>query len=236
MIKAHAVPVPSDSVLAPLYVGADLLDAFAIHLPAGASDDLEVLARALFERQAGWIRALTWVRDAVMATVGVKSSRAIGAAAAARGPVIGYFPLLSKSAGELVVGEDDRHLDFRVAILLRTGAAGGRELVVVTVVHCHNRLGRTYLAVIAPFHRAPARVIVKTPQFFRSSDGSHRQGHDLAPSGLRIVRVLVAIYGSQHRKHSGPCSQIRHKRATRFPRDGNDSSSVERHRVRAGQQ
>jgi hypothetical protein len=40
MIKAHAVPVPSDSVLAPLYVGADLLDALAIHLPAGASDDL----------------------------------------------------------------------------------------------------------------------------------------------------------------------------------------------------
>jgi hypothetical protein len=156
MIKARAVPVPSDSALAPLYVGADLLDAFAIHLPAGASDDLEVLARALFERQAGWIRALTWVRDAVMATVGVKSSRAIGAAAAARGAVIGYFPLLSKSAGELVVGEDDRHLDFRVAILLR--AAGGRELVVVTVVHCHNRLGRTYLAVIAPFHRTILRA------------------------------------------------------------------------------
>jgi hypothetical protein len=156
IIKAHAVPVPSDSVLAPLYVGADLLDAFAIHLPAGASGDLEVLARVAFERQAGWIRALTWVRDAVMATVGVKSSRAIGAAAAARGPVIGYFPLLSKSAGELVVGEDDRHLDFRVAILLRTGAAGGRELVVV--VHCHNQLGRKYLAVIGPFHRTILRA------------------------------------------------------------------------------
>src|SRR6266481_2672018 len=122
IIKAHAVPVPSDSVLAPLYVGADL-------------------------------------RDAVMATVGVKSSRAIGAAAAARGlQVIGYLPLLSKSAGELVMGGDDRHLDFRAAILLRTGAVGGRELVVVTVVHCHNRLGRTYLAVIAPFHRTILRA------------------------------------------------------------------------------
>jgi hypothetical protein len=31
MIEAHAVPIPSDSVLAPLYVGTDLLDAFAIH-------------------------------------------------------------------------------------------------------------------------------------------------------------------------------------------------------------
>lgn len=158
MIKARAVPAPSDNVLAPRYVGADLTDAFAIHLPAGASDDLEVLARTLFERQAGWIRALTWVRDAAMATVGVKSSREIGTAAAARGPVIGYFPLLSKSANELVLGEDDRHLDFRVAVLLRTGVAGERELVVVTVVHCHNRLGRAYLAVIAPFHRTILRA------------------------------------------------------------------------------
>jgi hypothetical protein len=39
-----------------------------------------VLARVAFERQAAWIRALTWVRDTVMATAGVKSSRAIGAA------------------------------------------------------------------------------------------------------------------------------------------------------------
>lgn len=159
MIAAHAVPVPSDSVLAPLYVGAHLLDAFAIHLPTGASDDVEVLTRVALERPAWWIRALTWARDAMMATVGVKSSRAIGAAAAARGlQVIGYLPLLSKSAGELVMGGDDRHLDFRVAALLRTGAAGRRELVVVTVVHCHNWLGRTYLAVIAPFHRTILRA------------------------------------------------------------------------------
>lgn len=158
MTKARAVPMPGNSVLAPLYAGADLLDAFAIRLPAGASDDLEVLARAGFERPAGWIRALTRIRDVVMATVGVKSSRAIGLAAAGRGPVIGYFPLLSKSATELVVGEDDAHLDFRVTIQLRTDAANGRELVVGTVVHCHNRLGRIYLAMIAPFHRAIARA------------------------------------------------------------------------------
>ena len=159
MIEARAVPIPSDSVLAPLYVGADLLDAFAIHLPAGASDDPEVLARVAFERQAAWIRALTWLRDTVMAMVGVKSSRAIGAAAATRGlRVIGYFPVLSKSTGEMVMGGDDRHLDFRVAVLVRTDAQGRRELVVVTVVHCHNQLGRTYLAVIAPFHRTILRA------------------------------------------------------------------------------
>jgi len=156
--KARAVPMPGNSVLAPLYAGADLLDAFAIRLPAEASDDLEVLARAAFERQAGWIRALTVVRDVVMATVGVKSSRAVGLAGAARGPVIGYLPVLSKSATELIVGADDRHLDFRATIQLRADAANGRELLAGTVVHCHNRLGRIYLATIAPFHRAIVRA------------------------------------------------------------------------------
>jgi hypothetical protein len=159
MTKAYAVHAPYDSVLAPLYVGADLLDAFAIRLPAGASNDLEVLTRIALERQAGWIRALTSVRDTVMATVGVKSSRAIGVAAEARGlKVIGYLPVLSKNAGELVMGGDDRHLDFRVGVRQRRSVPGGRELVVATVVHCHNPLGRMYLAAIAPFHRAILRA------------------------------------------------------------------------------
>jgi len=153
MTKARAVPMPSNSALTPLYEGADLLDAFAIQLPAGASDDVEVLARAALERQAWWIRALTRLRDVVMSTVGVKSSRAVGLAGAARGPVIGFFPVLSKSATELILGADDRHLDFRLTIQLRADAANRRELVAGTVVHCHNRLGRIYLATIAPFHR-----------------------------------------------------------------------------------
>ncbi len=158
MNRARAVPMPGDCSLAPLYADADLLDAYAVRLPPGASDDLEALARAGFERSAWWIRALMRVRDMVMATVGVKSSRAIGRAAATRGPVIGFFPLLSRSATELILGADDRHLDFRVAVQLRTDASGGRELVVATVVHCHSRLGRNYLAAITPFHRVIARA------------------------------------------------------------------------------
>ena len=151
--KARAVPMPCNSALTPLYAGAELLDAFAIRLPAEASNDLEVLARFALERQAGWIRALTFARDVVMTPFGVKSSRAVGHAGKAQGQVIGFFPLLSKSATELIVGADDRHLDFRVALQLRADAANGRELLAATVVHCHNRLGRIYLATIAPFHR-----------------------------------------------------------------------------------
>lgn len=160
MSRASAVPAPTDSALASLYSGAHLLDAYAIALPADATDDIDALTRAVLAQPAGWIRALMRVRDAVMRVVGVKSSREIAAADRARGgEQIGFFPVRSRAGGELVVGEDDRHLDFRSSIMVRGAAAGeGRELIATTVVHCHNRLGRFYLTVIAPFHRAIVRA------------------------------------------------------------------------------
>lgn len=163
MTKARAVPAPPECGLAPLYAGADLLDAYAIALPEGASGDVMVLARATMGERAGWVKALMRVRDGVMALFGVKTSKAIGAAAATRGEGhIGFFPVRGRSEREVIVGEDDRHLDFRASILLRpaagSGADGaGREMVATTVVHCHNRLGRVYLRVIEPFHRVIVR-------------------------------------------------------------------------------
>ncbi len=58
----------------------------------------------------------------------------------------------------MIVGQDDRHLDFRASILLR--ASDDRildEIVCTTVVHFHNMLGRTYLTAIALFHRLVVR-------------------------------------------------------------------------------
>ena len=62
------------------------------------------------------------------------------------------------TATERVGGANDRHLDFRATSQLRVDGAEGRELLTATVVHCHNRLGRIYLATIAPFHRVIVRA------------------------------------------------------------------------------
>lgn len=148
--KAREIDPPPTSLSA-LYAGADLLDAFAIGVPADADADVETLARIACEDQAWWIRALTRLHDALVAPAGVKSTHTI--AAAAHGGTIGFFPVLSQTATEIVLGADDRHLDFRAAIALQADDGGRRELIAVTVVHCHNRFGRCYLAAIKPFHR-----------------------------------------------------------------------------------
>ncbi len=154
MTKARPVSPPADSAMASLYAGADLCDAQAIVLPETASDDVVVLARAVLASRPVGVASLMAIRDGVMHRFGVKTSGEIGGAAAARKQeTVGPFPLRERRAEEVVMGEDDRHLDFRTSMLLRHGSDGKRELVWISVVNCNNRLGRVYLTAVAPFHR-----------------------------------------------------------------------------------
>ena len=65
---------------------------------------------------------------------------------------IGIFPVVSETPDRLVAGFNDRHLDFRVVVDV-VGADGSRHVTATTLVLTHNLLGRTYLAIIMPFHR-----------------------------------------------------------------------------------
>ncbi|MBT2339830.1 MULTISPECIES: DUF2867 domain-containing protein [Pseudomonas] len=146
-----SVPVPLRSGITHLYKSMNLADAFAIRLPAGSSSNPELLARFILAHQPSWVGWLMQVRDTVVACFGLKTARHLASLA----DRIQIFKVYSKSQTEIVLGEDDKHLDFRISILFseEDESEGGRQLVFSTVVQCHNRLGRAYIFVIAPFHR-----------------------------------------------------------------------------------
>ena len=148
------VAPPSPSAIEDWYDGADLLDSYAVTLAPGASDDVAALATALFSTLPLWTRGLLRLRDEIMRPLGVKTTAEIARAGAVDGrDRIAFFPVIQRSASEIILGEDDRHLDFRASVLVQTDEdAGTRRLVVTTAVRCHNLLGRAYLSVIAPFH------------------------------------------------------------------------------------
>ncbi|MCU4161410.1 DUF2867 domain-containing protein [Acidiphilium sp. AL] len=146
---------PAESAIADWFVGADLVDAYAITLPDGAPRDIDALAREALEHPPAWFRALLGFRDAVVSVVGVKSSGQIRQDAESKGAeTVAFFPVLARSERELVLGEDDRHLDFRASVLVRVATDEvKRDLILTTAVRCHNLPGRLYLMTIAPFHR-----------------------------------------------------------------------------------
>jgi len=67
---------------------------------------------------------------------------------------------LSETPRRLVAGFNDRHLDFRVVVDVAL-AGSGQQVTLATLVLTHNLLGRAYLAVILPFHRLIARVMLR---------------------------------------------------------------------------
>ncbi|VXB50307.1 DUF2867 domain-containing protein [Massilia sp. 9I] len=148
---------PSQSGVTGLYEPVHLADAFAIALPAHASRDPETLARFIVSHQPAWIDRLTSLRDMIVACFGLKTARQLAQLASReQAERVGIFRIYSRSENEIVLGEDDSHLDFRVSFL-----CGPQELTVTTVVHCHNLLGRTYLFVIAPFHRLVVKASLR---------------------------------------------------------------------------
>lgn len=159
---ATPVPLPPQVGVARLYEGADLADAFAIRLPPHLAGNAEKLARCALEYPAPWVDRLMWLRDQLVSLVGLKTSDELRNASSLdvrHARRIGIFRIYEARADEVVLGEDDTHLDFRVSVcrMPLPDASDGDRLLVVTVVHCHNRLGRCYIWLIAPFHRRVVR-------------------------------------------------------------------------------
>lgn len=154
--RVTPVELPALSRIAQASAVVNLADAYAVRLPPGASGDPEVLARFVFAQQAPWVGGLMHVRDALVAGLGLKTAKHLASlGGSGNRSRVGIFKIYGTSDTEIVLGEDDKHLDFRVSVLCsgEPASEGDRRLVVSTVVHCHNRLGRAYLFLIAPFHR-----------------------------------------------------------------------------------
>jgi hypothetical protein len=148
--------LPPESRITKAYASTNLADAYSIELPSGASNNPELLARFIFSHQAPWISSLIAIRDAIVGRFGLKTAKQLtSVGAGSKTDRVGFFKIYGTSPTEIVLGEDDKHLDFRLSVLCsnQPSSGGKRQLTLSTVVHCHNRLGRLYILIIAPFHR-----------------------------------------------------------------------------------
>lgn len=178
MSTVRRVAPPTDSRLAASYAGSQLADAFAISLPDHAPDDAMTLAREALADPPRWFRWLLAMRDAAVKPLGLKTSAMMRGHLEEIGvPHVDIFRVLEATRDEAIFGEQDRHLDFKLSILIRTlPGTMQREAVATTVVHCHNLLGRCYLALILPGHVLVARSHLKAAarRFAAERPGSRR--------------------------------------------------------------
>ena len=113
-----------------------------------------------------WVDALMAARNGVVGRLGLKTGPM---PAALKGPLqvgqyLGMFQVHQLEADLALMGENDKHLDFRIFVRVdRTPLAtlGAPELVVSTWVRPHNLAGKVYLALVWPFHWLISKVMLK---------------------------------------------------------------------------
>jgi hypothetical protein len=133
--------VDADALLA----GAQFADAYCIEI-GDRTLDARRAAERMMARQPRWAEALLSLRNLLVAPLGLKTS---GATPATPRDMIGIFPVVSETPERLIAGFNDRHLDFRIVVDVTPPGS----VTATTLVKTHNWLGRTYLAIIMPFHR-----------------------------------------------------------------------------------
>lgn len=141
---------------ATLLAGAQFMDAYRLEVE-GETLDARQAAMRMMARAPRWVDALLVLRNIIVAPFGLKTS---GEDRRAPRDIIGIFPVVSETPDRLVAGFNDSHLDFRVVVDVAT--SGQRQSVTATtLVLTHNWLGRTYLAIIMPFHRLVVRAMLR---------------------------------------------------------------------------
>ncbi len=155
-LKARKAALPPQAAIAPLYPGSDLADAYVVALPnaQAAGMDMERLANVVFGSQPGWAQKLMVLRDAIVARFGIKTATELSNGGGGR---VGIFRIYAVTANEIIVGEDDSHLDFRLSMLRSEQGGAHGSLTLASAVHCHNWLGRAYIMLIRPFHKLIVR-------------------------------------------------------------------------------
>lgn len=130
---------------------ADWVDCYSVDVPSQFSTAREA-GNAIVAHFPKWTYPALALRQILVSPFGLKGSKD-GKSEIGK---VGIFPILSESESQLIAGLDDKHLDFRIVIDL-IDKNDGQTVSMTTLINRHNVLGRGYLRLVLPFHRAIIR-------------------------------------------------------------------------------
>ena len=137
--------------------GAHWSDTFTLDVPQGGLD-AERAARLALDRIPAWAQVLMRLRNALVAPFGLKAAPDHTLPPEAS---IGTFPVISRAPDKVVLGLDDKHLDFRIVITVNPAAGAPQRVSATTMVRINNGFGRAYLAAVMPFHKLIVPVTLR---------------------------------------------------------------------------
>ena len=126
--------------------------------------------KAFFQSSPKWVSALFSLRNKIAKLIGLKTSQnvknkdeLIASLKGVPNEQIGLFKIFESSSNEIVMGEDDKHLNFRVSLFLDSSSSHQelKNITITTTVQFNNTFGKLYFLPVKPFHHQIVPSILK---------------------------------------------------------------------------
>ncbi|VAW10752.1 hypothetical protein MNBD_BACTEROID03-734 [hydrothermal vent metagenome] len=155
--KISTSKLPKSSKVLNFITKIDYEDTFAVALQ-NKDIAIEDVYLNVFAHSPKWVNNLLQLRNKIVNFFGIKTT--VGEMKKENlkvGEKTGIFKIYALYNNELIAGEDEKHLDFRISILKNEGL-----LTISTLVHYNNWFGRLYFFIIKPFHKMVAKSMMKS--------------------------------------------------------------------------
>ncbi len=179
-MKTYQLPLQKNSLIEKALPRIDYQDTFA--LETDYPIPVEKLPVLFFKSFPKWFMLLMGIREVFGKIVGLKTAHGKNVKKQLQefkgevGESIALFQVLGRTEEELIMGENDSHLDFRLSFFSRPKNEK-TEIIITTTVLFNKWMGRAYFFPVKPIHRIIVPILLR-----RMCQNWERQGQRLALS------------------------------------------------------
>ena len=158
MEQVSTTEIPKESIYKNYIDSVDYYDAFQMEL-TDKEASLEEVYVGIFSYSPKWMKYLMLIRNGIVKLFGLRTDIASDGEQNKKlfvGEKSGMFHIYYLSSEEIIAGEDDKHLNFRVSVFKEENI-----VVISTIVQYHNTFGKVYMSLISPFHKIIVRTMMR---------------------------------------------------------------------------
>lgn len=132
--------------------------------------DIQKIGKLFFSTGPKWVDKLFSLRNKIVKFFGLKVTGKISDRdkqlenfKCEPNEQLGLFKVFYKSDNEIILDQDDKHLDFRVSLFLQEKEQNTpkKQLTISTCVKFNNRFGKLYFIPVRPFHKFIVPTMLK---------------------------------------------------------------------------
>ena len=170
-MKIHKTELPKNSKLNINHKKYDYVDSFKEEVIDSLKNiNSDNVAKAFFSSSPKWVGILFILRNEIVGIFGLKTSGKISDIQKRldnfkyeTNERLGLFKVFSKTENEIIMGEEDKHLNFKISLLISNlnKEQTRKEITISTAVEFNNWFGKLYFLPVKPLHKLIVPAMLK---------------------------------------------------------------------------